>query len=104
MRSALLALAAAALVGLSGEARSEAPRASYQYAGTVRSRSDADHVVTVETRHGLLDFFYRPLGPSQCAQPKALKHGDAVQVLSPTGRAPYEASCIIKLTVPGGVR
>lgn len=103
-RIAALALGCGAVLGLSGEGWSEQRQASYRYAGVVRARSDEARVVTVETRHGLLDFHYLRPAQKQCLDFRAVKVGDAVQVISPTGRAPYSAACITKVDFAGEQR
>ena len=84
------------------ELKGEGPQEGHQlyhYTGTVKAKSEAAHVVTVETQRGPVNFHYQRHGKKECAGFRELAEGDNVKVISPENKALSEATCITK-TVP----
>ncbi len=77
-------------------AESGATPKSYEYTGTIKSKSQGVHRLTVQTSQGPIDFHYQRHGKRECAGFKELMMGDNVRVISPENKPLSEATCITK--------
>jgi hypothetical protein len=72
----------------------------YEYTGIIKAKSQAAHLLTVQTQSGPMDFHYQRHGKRECAGFKELSVGDSIKVTSAERKAVSEAACITKIRPP----
>lgn len=70
---------------------------SYEYTGIIKAQSQEDHLLTVQTQGGPIQFHYQRHGRRECAGFKELSIGDHIKVLSPDNKPLSEATCVTKV-------